>query len=57
MVLWLVVVAIVLSASLILGLTLGPLKTAANIGVIRAFAFVQYAAAALLAGARLMGSA
>lgn len=57
MALWLVVVAIALSATLILGLTLGPLKAAANIGVIRLFALLQYAAAALLAGARLMGKA
>lgn len=57
MVLWLVVVAILLSASLILGLALGPLKTAANVGTIRLFAFVQYAAAALLAVLRLLGKA
>lgn len=57
MVLWVVVVLIVLSASLILALTLGPLKTAANVRVVRGFALVQYAAAALLAGARLTGNA
>ena len=57
MALWLVVVTIVLSATLILALTFGPLKAAANLGVIRAFALVQYAAAALLAGARLTGQA
>ncbi len=57
MVLWLLVAVIVLSATLILALTLGPLRSAANVGVIRAFAGVQYAAAALLAGARLTGNA
>ncbi|WP_291426235.1 hypothetical protein [Deinococcus sp.] len=57
MVLWLVVVAIVLSATLILGLSLGPLKTAANVGTIRLFAYIQYAAAALLAALRLLGKA
>ncbi|WP_197050734.1 hypothetical protein [Deinococcus sp. YIM 77859] len=57
MVLWVVVALIVLSASLILGLTLGPLKTAANVRVVRGFAFVQYVAAILLAGARLTGNA
>lgn len=57
MVLWLLVVFIVLSASLILALTLGPLRTAANVRVIRLFAAVQYAAALLLAGARLTGKA
>jgi hypothetical protein len=57
MVLWLVVLFTLLSATLILALTLGPLKAAANVRVIRLFAAVQYAAAALLAGARLLGGA
>jgi hypothetical protein len=57
MVLWLVVGFIVLSATLILALSFGPLKAAANVGVVRVFACVQYAAAALLAGARLTGQA
>lgn len=57
MVLWLVVAFIVLSASLILALSFGPLRAAANVGVVRAFAAVQYVAAALLAGARLTGNA
>ncbi|AFD25475.1 hypothetical protein [Deinococcus gobiensis] len=57
MILWLVVVAILFSATLILALSLGPLKTAANVGTIRAFAAVQYVAAALLAGARALGKA
>ncbi|WP_180970172.1 hypothetical protein [Deinococcus planocerae] len=57
MVLWLVVLFTLLSASLILALTLGPLKAAANVRVIRLFAAVQYAAALLLAGARLTGQA
>jgi succinate-acetate transporter protein len=57
MVLWLVVAFIVLSATLILALSFGPLRVAGNVGVIRAFAGVQYAAAALLAGARLTGNA
>ncbi|ACO45999.2 hypothetical protein [Deinococcus deserti] len=57
MVLWLVVVFILLSATLILALSFGPLKTAENIRVIRMFAAVQYLAALLLALARLMGRA
>lgn len=57
MVLWLVVGFIVMSATLILALSFGPLRAAANVGVVRAFACVQYAAAALLAGARLTGQA
>ncbi|WP_165953334.1 MULTISPECIES: hypothetical protein [Deinococcus] len=57
MVLWLVVAFIVLSATLILALTLGPLRKAANVRVIQLFAAVQYAAAVLLVGARLMGNA
>ncbi|MFC4639269.1 hypothetical protein [Deinococcus hohokamensis] len=57
MVLWLVVAFILLSATLILALSFGPIKAAPNIGVIRLFAAVQYAAAALLAGARLLGNA
>lgn len=57
MVLWVLVVAILLSATLILGLALGPLKTAANVGTIRLFAIIQYAAAALLAVMRLLGKA
>ncbi|ADV67693.1 hypothetical protein [Deinococcus maricopensis] len=57
MALWLLFAFILMSATLILALTLGPLKTAANVRTIRAFAYVQYAAALLLAGARLAGKA
>ncbi|WP_200939644.1 hypothetical protein [Deinococcus sp. Leaf326] len=57
MILWLVVVAILFSATLVLALAMGPLKTAANVGTIRAFAAVQYLAAVLLAGARALGKA
>lgn len=57
MVLWFVVVFIVLSATLILALSFGPLKTAENIRVIRMFAAVQYVAALLLTMARLTGRA
>ena len=57
MVLWLVVFAILLSASLILALSLGPLKTAANVKTIRLFALIQYVAAAVLAAFRLLGKA
>ncbi|WP_199776998.1 hypothetical protein [Deinococcus sp. NW-56] len=57
MVLWLVVAFIVLSASLILALSYGPLRTAANVRTVRTFAAVQYLAAAVLAAARLMGQA
>lgn len=55
--LWLVALFIALSASLILALTLGPLRRAGNVRVLRAFAAVQYVAALLLVGARLTGNA
>ncbi|BDP41281.1 hypothetical protein DAETH_12500 [Deinococcus aetherius] len=57
MVLWLVVLFIALSATLILALTLGPLRKAANVRVLRLLAAVQYAAALVLVGARLTGNA
>ena len=57
MLLWVVVVAILLSATFILWTSLGPLKTAANVNTIRAFAVIQYVAALVLAGARLLGKA
>lgn len=57
MALWLVVAFIVLSATLILALSLGPLRSVPNVGTLRALAVVQYVAAALLAGARLTGNA
>lgn len=57
MLLWLVVAFILFSASAVLYLTVGPLRTAANVNVLRTIAFVQYAAAAVLAGARLLGKA
>lgn len=57
MALWLVVTFILLSATFILALSLGPLKAAPNIGVLRLFAALQYGAALLLAGARLLGKA
>lgn len=55
--LWLVVGAILLSATFILALTLGPLRTAGNVWVLRAVAGVQFLAAAGLAAARLLGQA
>ena len=57
MLLWLVVAFILVSASGILYLTLGPLRAAANVNTLRAFAAVQYLCAAILAGARLLGKA
>ncbi|GGM33986.1 hypothetical protein GCM10008956_07820 [Deinococcus arenae] len=57
MALWLVFGFILLSATLILAMTFGPLRAAANVGVIRMIAYVQYAAALLLLGARLTGKA
>lgn len=57
MLLWLTVAFIVVSASAILWASLGPLKTAANVRTLQAYAAVQYLAAAILAGARLMGKA
>ncbi|MDV6374692.1 hypothetical protein [Deinococcus arenicola] len=58
MALWLFCVFILLSATLILLLTLvGPLKNTQNSGTLRTVAFVQFAAAALLAAARLTGAA
>lgn len=57
MVLWVFVVAVLLLGSLILALSLGPLRTAANVSTIRLFAFIHYAVAALLVGARLLGKA
>ena len=57
MALWLLFAFIMTSATIILALTFGPLKTAANVRSLRAIAFVQYAAALALAGARLAGMA
>ncbi|UBV43851.1 hypothetical protein LAJ19_06450 [Deinococcus taeanensis] len=57
MALWLLFGFILLSATLILALTFGPLRAAGNVQAIRMVAFVQYAAALLLLGARLAGKA
>lgn len=57
MALWLLFVFILLSASFILLLSVGPLKAAPNAGALRVVAYVQYAAAALLALARVTGTA
>ncbi|WP_221089907.1 hypothetical protein [Deinococcus aquaedulcis] len=57
MALWVLFILIVLSATGILALTLGPLKTARNVMTLRLIAGVQYAMAALLLGARLTGNA
>ncbi|GGM07417.1 hypothetical protein [Deinococcus aerophilus] len=57
MALWLFCGFILLSATFILMLSLGPLKAAPNAGALRIVAFVQFAAAAVLAVARLSGSA
>lgn len=55
--LWLVVVFILCSASGILYLTFGPLKTASNVMVIRSIAALQYLCAVVLVAARLLGKA
>ncbi len=57
MLLWLFCGFILLSATFILFLSLGPLKTAGNVRTLRGLAAVQYAAAALLAAARVTGAA
>lgn len=57
MMLWLVVAFTALSATVVLSLTFGLLKTASNVRVLRMIAGVQYAAAMVLAGARLTGQA
>ncbi len=57
MALWLFVVLICLSASFVLYLALGPLRRAPNAGMLRLIALAQYAAALLLAAARMLGKA
>ncbi|WP_198170845.1 hypothetical protein [Deinococcus arboris] len=55
--LWVFFVVILLSATGILALALGPLKSAPSAQMLRMIAGVQYALAALLLGARLTGNA
>ncbi|MFD2609689.1 hypothetical protein ACFSR9_09610 [Deinococcus taklimakanensis] len=57
MMLWLVVAFILLSATVVMSLTFGLLKNASNVNLLRLIAGVQYAAALVLAGARLTGNA
>lgn len=57
MALWLFAGFILLSATLILALSLGPLKAAPNAGALRVVAYVQYVAAAILVLARVLGKA
>lgn len=57
MLLWLFCAAVAVSATFILALSLGPLKTAGNVRTLRMLAFGQYAAAAVLAAARVTGAA
>ncbi|WP_309573181.1 hypothetical protein [Deinococcus sp.] len=57
MALWVFFVFIVLSATFILVLSQGPLKAAPSAGALRTVALVQYAAALLLALARVTGVA
>lgn len=57
MALWIVFGFILLSATGIMALTFGPLKKAANVNIIRGIALAQYAAAGVLAIARLMEKA
>lgn len=57
MALWLFFGFILLSATFVLLLSVGPLKAAPNVGMLRLVALVQYAAAAVLAAARVTGKA
>jgi hypothetical protein len=57
MALWLFVFLILLSASFVLYLSVGPLRKAPNVNAIRLVAGAQYLAALVLAGARLLGAA
>ncbi len=57
MALWLVFGMILLSATGILALTVGPLRAATTVRTIRVIAGVQYVCALLLLGARLSGKA
>lgn len=57
MMLWLVVAFILLSATVVMSLTFGLLKNASNVNLLRLIAGLQYAAALVLAGARLTGNA
>ncbi len=57
MALWFFVVLILLSASFILYLSVGPLRRAPNVSSLRLIAGVQYFAALLLVAARLLGKA
>lgn len=57
MLLWVVVCFIVLSASGILALTFGMLKSAPQVGIFRLIAGVQFLAALILVWARLVGKA
>ena len=57
MALWLFVVLILLSASFVLYLSVGPLRRAPNASSLRLIAGAQYFAALLLAVARLLGKA
>ena len=55
--LWFFAGFVFLSASAILWATLGPLRTASNVRVLQALAFVQYAVVAVLLGAKFLGKA
>lgn len=57
MALWVVFGFIVLSATFIMVLSQGPLRAAPSAGALRTVAVVQFAAALVLAGARLIGVA
>ncbi len=57
MALWFLVVLILCSASFVLYLGVGPLRPAPNSGTLRLLAGLQYLAALLLLGARLLGRA
>jgi hypothetical protein len=57
MALWIFFGFILLSATFILMLSMGPFKATPSVGALRTVAYVQFAAAALLAVARVAGAA
>ncbi|MFC4455574.1 hypothetical protein [Deinococcus sonorensis] len=57
MALWVFAVLILLSASFVLFMAQGPLRSTPNVGVLRVLAALQYLAVVILVAARLLGRA
>jgi EamA domain-containing membrane protein RarD len=57
MALWVAVFVILFSATLVTFLALGPFRAAPNIATLRTLGLLQYLAALILVGARLLGLA